>query len=151
MQCWYINIYFLLNKFYYKVLIKSFDSLWNNYLSFNVPFHLVLDVRKSSNFHYFFIRVSARFPIPWIFTSNQGSTKWFSSVIPFLFVWNVPNVWNCDKKSKILLFTHFPLGEESTMPGYIRFIWPCFCDGNLFLWQKLLSVEKQILWQKLLS
>ena len=38
---------------------------------FNVTFHLVLEVRKCSNFHHFFIWVSARFTSPWIFTSNH--------------------------------------------------------------------------------
>ena len=48
-----------------------------------------------------------------------------------------------------LLFTHFPLVEESTMPWNIRFILPWFCDKSLFLWQKLLSLAKPIMWQKL--
>ena len=37
---------------------------------FSVTFHLVLEVRKWSNFHQFFIWVSARFPSPWIFNST---------------------------------------------------------------------------------
>ena len=35
------------------------------------PFHLVLKVRKGSNFHHIFIWVSGRFPSPWIFTSTH--------------------------------------------------------------------------------
>ena len=42
--------------------------------------------------------------------------------------------------TKLVIFTHFPLGEESTMSFYIRFLSTCFYDRSYFLWQKLLSV-----------
>ena len=49
---------FFFRPFYLKCTFKVF----------NVTFHLVLAVRKCSNFPPFFIWVSARFPSPWTFT-----------------------------------------------------------------------------------
>ena len=40
-----------------------------------------------------------------------------------------------------LCFTHFFIGEKSTMSLFIRFPSTCFCDRTFFLWQKRLSVE----------
>ena len=50
------------NIFYLKQAFKVF----------NVTFHLVLELRKCSNFHHFFIWILAWFPAPGIVTSTHS-------------------------------------------------------------------------------